>query len=188
MTAITGHERVEGAMFGAVGLHWLSGLLQLAQGDAADAERHFERELAFEGSGHLYARECCSATWYAKGAQAWHRGDRSTASRAFSEVLRRVPRHPLALAALADEVPDDQFEARLQSADERGANVDVAVARAVRQVAREQTPQPALLLPVLRQVPPGASGWYLPVEPMLRPLADMSRWGAALALLRSRAG
>ena len=46
-------EQIEGAMFGGVGLHWLSGLLRLAQGDAIEAERHFDRELAFEDSGHL---------------------------------------------------------------------------------------------------------------------------------------
>jgi tetratricopeptide (TPR) repeat protein len=181
-------EQTEGAMFGGVGLHWLSGLLRLAQGDAAEAERHFDRELAFEDSGHLYARECCSATWYAKGAHAWHRGDRRAAAAAFSEVLRRVPRHPLALASLVDGVTsDDDFEVRLRSATERGAHVDVAVARAVRLAAREHTIDPAVILTALQQFPSGTSGWYLPVEPMLRPLADAGRWGATLALLRSRA-
>jgi hypothetical protein len=181
-------EQTEGAMFGGVGLHWLSGLLRLARGDAAEAERHFERELAFEDSGHLYARECCSATWYARGAHAFHRGDRHTAAAAFGETLRRVPRHPLALAASADyEASNDELAARLQAAVARGAHVDAAVARAVRQTTGAQTPDPATILTALQQVPPGASGWYLPVEPMLRPLEDAGRWGTTLALLRSRA-
>jgi tetratricopeptide (TPR) repeat protein len=182
-------EQIEGAMFGGVGLHWLSGLLRLAQGDAIEAERHFDRELTFEDSGHLYARECCSATWYAKGAHALQCGDRSAAAAAFSEVLRRVPRHPLALASHVDGVEsDDDIDARLRSASERGAHVDVAVARAVRLAARGQTGDPAVVLMALQQVAPGASGWYLPVEPMLRPLSDASRWGSTLGLLRSRAG
>jgi DNA-binding winged helix-turn-helix (wHTH) protein len=179
-------EQVEGAMFGGVGLHWVLGLLRLAQGDGTAAERHFDRELAFEQSGHLYSRECCAATWYAKGAHAFHRGDRGAAADAFGEVLRRAPRHPLAMAA-GDAAPD-AFEARLRIASERGAHVDVMVARAVRDVSRAQPPDAAAVLATLQQVTPGASGWYLPVEPMLRPVVDPTRWGATLALLRSRAG
>jgi len=180
-------EQTEGAMFGGVGLHWLSGLLRLTQGDATDAERHFERELAFEHSGHLYARECCSATWYAKGALALGRGDRHGAASAFAETLRRVSRHPLALAADIDGASTEELAARLQHAAARGAHVDAAVAHAVRQAVSAQTPDPATILTALQQVPPGASGWYLPVEPMLRPLSDAGRWGATLAFLRARA-
>ena len=181
-------EQTAGAMFGGVGLHWLSGLLRLTQGDGAEAERHFERELAFEDSGHLYARECCSATWYAKGAHALHRGDRRGAAAAFEETLRRVSRHPLALAANVDDARSrDELAARLQGAAARGAHVDVAVARAVRRAASAQTPDAATILTALQQVPAGVSGWYLPVEPMLRTLSDAGRWGATLALLRARA-
>jgi hypothetical protein len=164
----------------------------LTQGDAAAAEHHFERELACEDSGHLYARECCSATWYARGAHAFHRGDHRMAAAAFAETLRRVPRHPLALAANVggdgdDAASHEALASRLQAAAERGAHVDVAVARAVRQAATAQTPDTATILTALQRVPPGISGWYLPVEPMLRPLSDAGRWGATLALLQARA-
>jgi DNA-binding winged helix-turn-helix (wHTH) protein len=179
--------QVEGAMFSGVGLHWLSGLLYLAQGDPRAAASHFERELASEGSGHLYARECCAATWYAKGAEAFHRGDRDAAGRAFEEVLQRVPRHPLALAARVIDASNDPFEERLQVAHERGASVDVAVARAVRQYSCGESAAPSTVLTALQQSAPGASGWILPVEPMLRPGGDLARWGSTLALLRARA-
>ena len=180
----------EAAGFGAVGLHWVSGLLRLRDGDTAAAVRHFERELAFESSGHLYARECSAATWYAKGAAAFHEHDVRAAAAAFAEALRRVPRHPLALAAHpeGDLSGDDSFTERLRAALERGAHVDVAMARAVRQVAIRETPDPAILTTALQEAPPGPSGWYLPIEPMLRPLRDPARWNATLALLRSRAG
>jgi DNA-binding winged helix-turn-helix (wHTH) protein len=183
-------EQVEGAMFGGIGLHWVSGLLRLAQGDSEEAERHFDRELAFEHSGHLYARECSAATWYAKGAHAFHDDDRKAADHAFDEVLRRVPRHPFALAARFDQLDSgvDEFGNRLALAATRGALVDVSVAQAVRQAARAQDPDVAAVHSALQQVPAGASGWYLPVEPMLRPFADQPRWASTLALLRSRAG
>jgi tetratricopeptide (TPR) repeat protein len=180
-------EQREGAMFGGVGLHWLSGLLDLAEGHDADAERHFDRELAFEQSGHLYARECCAATWYAKGAHAFHRADRDAATTAFREVLRRVPGHPFALACDANTT-DEMFDGRLRSASERGSPVDVAVARAVRHAAHGGPADPSDILTTLGQAPAGVSGWYLSVEPMLRPLADTTRWGATLALLRARSG
>ena len=40
----------------AKGLHWLLGLVRLASGDATEALREFEREIA-SGSWQLYARE-----------------------------------------------------------------------------------------------------------------------------------
>ena len=55
----------------------------------------FERELAFEDSGHLYGRECCANTWYAIGALRLHQGDRSGGGRTpFEQALdarRRAP-------------------------------------------------------------------------------------------------
>lgn len=180
-------EQTAGAMFGGVGLHWLSGLLRLSQGNGASAERHFDRELQFEESGHLYARECCTATWYAKGCHALHRGDSAVAAVAFGEVLRRVSRHPMAMAAVPPLVePDDSFTARLQLLRGRGGHVDAAVAGTVRRVVQGQEPDVRALRDALEEAPPGPAAWYLPVEPMLRPTLDTRRWASALALLQSR--
>ena len=182
-------EQVEGAMFAGIGLHWVSGLLRLSQGDEAAAERHFDRELQFEDSGHLYARECCTATWYAKGCQAFHRGDRQAAASAFGEVMRRVARHPMAMAADVSTagVTDTDLEERLQSLATRGVVADVALARAVRRVVRGLAPDLLALRHALQQAPPGTAAWYLPVEPMLRPTGNTAEWRPLLALLRSRA-
>ena len=177
-------EQAAGAMFGGVGLHWLTGLLRLAQGEDDAAERHFDRELAFERSGHLYARECCAASWYAKGAAAFHRGDRHAARSAFDEVLRRVPGHLLALSAGGSA---DELAARLRTVRQRGATVDAGVAETVRQIADKREPDVEALFVALQQAPAGAAGWFLPLEPMLRPTADPGRWGLTMALLRSRA-
>ena len=61
----------------------------------------FERELAFEDSGHLYGRECCANTWYAIGALRFRQGDRDAAVAAFRQAIRRVSVHPLARLGLA---------------------------------------------------------------------------------------
>src|SRR5262249_17758038 len=55
----------DGTRFSAVALHWLLGLIHLSRGDSAQALQEFERELASEHSGHLYARECAANTRYA---------------------------------------------------------------------------------------------------------------------------
>lgn len=183
-------EQRAAAMFGAVGLHWLAGLLRLHRGDITAARRHFDRELSFEGSGHLYARECGAGTWYARGAIAFHDGDLDAAIDAFARVTERVPGHPLALAALSGARHDNEeaLTARLELARARGANVDVAIARAVQVAASGAWPDVSGIAAVLQAAPHGPSGWFLPVEPMLRPLQDAGRWGSTLALLRSRAG
>jgi DNA-binding winged helix-turn-helix (wHTH) protein len=182
-------EQRDGAAFASVGLHWLAGLLDLMRGDREAAADHFDRELAFERSGHLYARECCASTCYAKGALALHAGDRQAAAAAFTAALTRVPRHPFALAALTGmgEASDQELEARLETAAARGAHTDVALARAVRMTAGCRAVDPTPVLTALRAAPPGPSGWLLPVDPMLRCTANSAIWGGALAALRSRA-
>ena len=80
-----------GGAFPGVALEWLHGLLYLARGDEAARAQHFDRELAAEAAGHLYARECCANMWYAIGAMRWRRGNRVGAREAFAQALQRVP-------------------------------------------------------------------------------------------------
>src|SRR4029453_11924051 len=87
--------------FAPIGLHWLDGLLRLRRGDDSGALATLNRELSFEASGHLYARECCAHVRYAIGAIAWRQDDVQRAIAAFYESFTRVPGHPLSLAATA---------------------------------------------------------------------------------------
>ena len=77
------------------------GLIHLARGDHDRALDHFERELAREGDGHLYARECAANTWYAIGALQLRQHRSADATAAFEQSLARVSRHPLAHVGLA---------------------------------------------------------------------------------------
>ena len=76
-------SRAGDTRFSGVALEWLLGLICLARGDDAGAQRHFDRELAAEAGGHLYARECCASVWYANRCDA-------VASRRSSAVARGV--------------------------------------------------------------------------------------------------
>ena len=175
------------ARFNAVALHWLLGLVVLARGDEDAALAEFERELAGESSGHLYARECCANTWYAIGSLRLRQQRVEEASRAFEQAITRVPHHGQSLMALVTtriaagagpisvEVPDGgPVETQFLAAVALNATGDSA--RAVQIVDR-----------ALAVAPPGNAGWLLPVEPLLNISRNPDAWAPVLARLRARA-
>jgi DNA-binding winged helix-turn-helix (wHTH) protein len=165
------------ARLSGAGLEWLLGLIRLSRGDAVAARQHFDRELAAEGAGHLYARECCANVWYAIGAMCRRSGDAAGASEAFAQALRRVERHPLASIMAGTTAPT--------TAPPRNP-VDVAVAHAVALTCAGKRAEAASAVDAaLALAPHGSSGWILPVEPVLQ--AGGPEWESALARLRSRA-
>lgn len=197
--------------FTSVALHWLLGLILLHRDDQTGALEQFELELSTEGSGQLYARECCANTWYAIGALRVAQQDWSAAAAAFDETLKRVPLHPLARAAclvlhsrgLAQTnsgrdlgSPDKehdrlggeaQSDGASNSDDPRVGPAERALARAVVSVLRGDTPDAAMTIETaLESAAPGSALWLLPVEPLLR-IVDDHRWSSALARLRNRA-
>jgi DNA-binding winged helix-turn-helix (wHTH) protein/Tfp pilus assembly protein PilF len=178
--------------FSAVALHWLLGLVYLARGDEAKALQQFERELAFEADGHVYARECCANTWYAIGAVALRNGRHEEAVTAFNETLRRVPRHPPAIAGLAavhnDGASLHSIEGRNTRLAESGLAIEAALGHAALLAFGDAPDRAAQLLDsVLQQAPAGSACWIVPVEPLLQVSAHPAIWRAVLARLRSRA-
>lgn len=166
--------------FSVVALHWLRGLIALAEGDTALALAEFELELVNEHSGHLYARECTANAWYAIGAARLRTGDASGARAAFEECLQRVPTHPLAHACLGHDVPA-----------ERLSPVEAAVTGAVACAARGDFGACDAHAPtierLLAEAPAGNAGWLLPVEPMLNVTARPTAWLRVVALVKGRA-
>jgi DNA-binding winged helix-turn-helix (wHTH) protein len=175
-----GHSR-----FSAVALHWLRGLVHLARDERTAALEAFERELAMEGGGHLYGRECCANTWYAIGALQWHRGDRVAATAAFQQAVTRVARHPLArlgLAALGST------EAASVVHIQQPPSFDAAIGRAVGLVLTDRHGEAAAIVDqALAAAPAGNAGWLLPVEPLLHVSAQPTIWAPVLARLQTRA-
>ncbi len=169
--------------FSGVALHWLRGLIHLAKGHESRAFADFERELANESSGHLYARECCANTDYASGVVQLRHGRSAEARDAFDRALQRVPKHPLArlgrelasggaVPAAASPPPGSMEELFCVAAGHvhRGSPADAAntIERA------------------LAAAPPSSAGWLLPVEPLLNVSAAPAAWETALARLSAR--
>lgn len=172
------------APLSTVALHWLKGLLLLARGREAEASDAFQRELALEDSGHLYARECSANAWYALGVCRLRSGDRLAAHAAFEQAIARVPRHPMAHAGIAlvtgTAAPDIANTAQ--------ATVDVALARAgVYVAAGEVANAVQCVSTALAAAPPGNAGWLLPIEPLLNVRLHPPAWATELATLCARA-
>jgi DNA-binding winged helix-turn-helix (wHTH) protein len=176
-----------GSRFSGVALHWLRGLIRLADEDHGAALEAFERELSRESSGHLYARECCANAWYAIGALRHRQGDHAGAAEGFRNALARVTAHPLARLGLA-AVGDRESRSVADPAANRLSPVDVALGRAVRLVLDNRHAEAAgLVSDALAATEADNAGWLLPVEPILHVSARPEAWAQALARLRSRA-
>jgi DNA-binding winged helix-turn-helix (wHTH) protein/Tfp pilus assembly protein PilF len=172
------------APFSVVALYWLSGLLHLARGDDAGAMRAFERELAREPLGHLYARECAAQTWYAIGACHLRRSDTAAAREAFEQAISRVPRHAMAHAGLTLLAPGGARTLPPHLPE----TMDLALARAVLLVAQDDTPGAvARVAAALDAAPPGNAGWLIPIEPLLDVPHAPDAWRSVLSRLRRRA-
>ena len=178
--------------FNAVALHWLLGLVLLARGDEAGALAGFERELAAEGSGQLYARECCANTWYAIGALRLRQQKKTEAQGAFAQVLERVPNHRLVKAVLlaqsVSRLPSSLSPGGDIFSVGEGASFDETFGAAICLDLLGQGAFAAQVLDgALASAPPGSAGWLLPIEPLLNVSASPDVWAPVLSRLRARA-
>jgi DNA-binding winged helix-turn-helix (wHTH) protein len=180
----------EHVRFSAVGLHWLRGLIHLARGNDDRALADFDAELSFESAGHLYGRECCANTWYAIGALRLRQSRLADARLAFQRAVERVAVHPLAhiaLAALSETGGTVAAPPTPGSWGGRVGLVDAAICTAASLTLRGDRAKAAeAVLSALTGAPPGASGWVLPVEPLLHVAAHPRPWAPVLERLRAR--
>jgi DNA-binding winged helix-turn-helix (wHTH) protein len=170
--------------FSSVAIHWLKGLLCLARGDDAEAMAAFERELALEHRGHLYAKECCANASYAIGARHIRRNEPGAARAAFQEAIARIPRHPMARAGIAILSGD----AATAPDSNQPLSIDGAMAHAGWLVAQGDTPSAADIVgAALAAAPPGNAGWLIPIDPLLGVRDAPDAWAVVLQQLRDRA-
>jgi DNA-binding winged helix-turn-helix (wHTH) protein/cytochrome c-type biogenesis protein CcmH/NrfG len=183
--AATAGESGRASRFSAVALHWLRGLLCLARGAEAEALEAFERELALEACGHLYARECSANTWYSIGAVRLRRGETNAARQAFEQAIVRVPAHSRAHSGLALSRSRRNGDAML-AIDTR--DMEGALARAVLLVATHDVAGAVeAVAAALADAPAGNAGWFVPIEPLLAVGRASSVWAPVLSALRTRA-
>jgi DNA-binding winged helix-turn-helix (wHTH) protein len=174
--------------FSGVALHWLLGLIHLNAGDDDRALEEFERELSFEGSGHLYARECCANTWYAIGSLRLRQGRLPEARDAFGCALERVRIHALARAGLTAAASPGAPPAPTDGPASVRDSMTAAMVGAVRLVlAGAHHDAVRQLDGALAAAPPGNAGWTIPIEPLLNVRQTAAVWTPVLARLRTRA-
>ncbi len=187
------------ARYPAIGLHWLLGLVRLAQGHADDAVAEFEREVDTGAPTSLYRTEFLMNAHDGRGFAllALRRPDDAVA--AFGHALRLVPGHArshvgLAACRLAAGGRTDA-EAELEQADRSiaqlaggGRLLEAAMGAAMAATVRgRHTEAVSLLSRVLTEAPPGFPGWNITIEPIFRALHAQPEFGALLAKLADRA-
>jgi tetratricopeptide (TPR) repeat protein len=187
--AIQDRQIGRGERYPALGLHWLLGLVRLAQDDVEDALAEFERERGLAEPHRLYGREYAMDAALGRGAAALRAGRRDESVMSFRDALALYPDHPLghlglAVAGRGGFAP---VEAALQVLD-RTKPIEAALVRAQSQAAQGHGPAAAEgLLGALGNAPPGFAGWSLPVDPFLLQAPVRQALTPVFSLLADRA-
>lgn len=197
--AIQDRQAGRPAKFPAAGLHWLLGLVCLAQGRAREALDHFARERAFEPGGEIYATEFAVNACYATGCTHLALDDPASALQAFDEGLARLPGHArsrLGRAVATGRIGPRDEAMRLHAAVQEalaelaaGGRASEAAMVAAAQATTLGRPGDALAIldRLLTEAPWGFAGWMIPIEPLLAPLHGYPGFDRALAMLAERA-
>ena len=161
--AIQDRQIGRGERYPALGLHWLLGLVRLAQDDVSEAIEEFDRERTLAKPHRLYGREYTMHAHVAHGAALLRGGRRDEAARSFQSALALYPSHPLPGVGLALATGTSFDSAAVRDSLTRGV-----VQAALGKFDEAET----TLLTFLEQAPPGFAGWWLPLEPFVRQTAD----------------
>ena len=183
----------------AKGLHWLLGIVRLARGDASEAQREFQCEIA-SGSSQLYAAEFAMNAHDGSGFAHLQAGDPEAAAVQFRCALGLFPEHArtlvglgAALAASGDTDGADAAFARVDAAIEalrRGgrSNETMLAAALLHTVCGRKNEALDCLNALLDQADQPFTGWTIPVEPLLAPLRDAAAFNRLAGRLADRAG
>lgn len=177
--AIQDRQIGRGERYPALGLHWLLGLVRLAQDDTREAIEEFERERALAEPHRLYGREYSMHAALAHGA-ALLEVDRARAADQFRQALALYPDHPLAGAGLSLAVEGRAPDGPIAGRDALTRGLLLAI-------RGEPGAAAAAFLGALADAPPGFAGWVLPVDPFVTQLADSKAFAGVFAKLFERA-
>ena len=196
--AVQDRQIARGGRYPALGLHWLLGLVRLAQDDGEEAIAEFDREATLAEPHRLYGREFTMHALYGRGAALLRTGRHADA---IDSLRRAAALYPdsgpvnLALAIAqraAGSIRDAEASARLVAR----ALATLAVSRPLEaalvraQVLATQGDVPGAASAaenVLAEAPAGFAGWTLPIEPILRQLVDQTAFAAVRQRLIERA-
>jgi DNA-binding winged helix-turn-helix (wHTH) protein/tetratricopeptide (TPR) repeat protein len=181
----------------AKGLHWLLGLVRLAQKDVKEACAEFEREIAV-GPTQLYAAEFAMNAYDGLGFAALAK-DPSQAVRMFRRALELYPEHArslvglgAALAGTGDKRAADAAFTHAATAIEGlrqgGRASEATLAEAFMQAVRGRGDEAVGVLKRLVDRPEQPfTGWTLPIEPLVASLRQRADFQGVLATLARHA-
>jgi DNA-binding winged helix-turn-helix (wHTH) protein/tetratricopeptide (TPR) repeat protein len=180
----------------ALGLHWLLGLVRLAQDDVDEAIEQFEREGKLAEPHRLYGREYAMYALLGRGAALLRGGAAADALASFGAALELYPDHAPSLlgVALSQRARGSADAGAIERADRAQATllqtkpIEAAMVQAQRQaVGGDRAGAITTLRRLLAEAPPGFAAWTLPVEPFLRELHGDPGFVEALSCLAERA-
>lgn len=182
----------------ARGLHWLLGIVRLAQGDVGEADKEFEAECA-AGTGQLYGPEFSMNACDGQGFAKLRAGRPAEAVPHFERALELFPDHARSLvglgAALAGagkkKAADAAFERAAKAISAlrrggRGSEATIAEAFLQASTGREGAALDSLRV-LLERADLPFTGWTIPVEPLLQGLRRQRGFDQILDTLATRA-
>jgi DNA-binding winged helix-turn-helix (wHTH) protein/Flp pilus assembly protein TadD len=187
-----------GDRYPALGLHWLLGLVRLAQDDVDEALRELDRERQLAEPHRLYGREYEMSSLCGRGACLLRVGRSEEAADCFRRALALYPDHAqstlglsVALRAMGSR---DVADATARKA--RAILDTLAVTRPIeRAIVHSQLlaldgkarDAGAVLCKALDDAPPGFAAWTVPIEPFLFQPTGAEAFTAVLGRLSARA-
>jgi tetratricopeptide (TPR) repeat protein len=182
----------------AKGLHWLLGLVRLAQGDAAEAMTEFDREIA-GGPSQLYAAEFAMNAHDGTGFVGLQTRKPKAAVESFRRALALYPEHARSLVGLGAALlaqgdrqgATDAFEraaAAIDALRRGGRGGEATLAEAFLHSVKGQGDRAnAVLRSLLERADLPFTGWTIPIEPLFDPLRKQPGFQAILTTLAERA-
>ena len=182
----------------AKGLHWLLGLVRLAQGDSEEAREEFDREVAV-GPSQLYAAEFAMNAYDGAAFVALLDDDPAAAVPLFRRALELYPEHARSLVGLgaAHAVHGDQRAAEasfkrataaIDALRRGGRNTEATLAEAFHHAVCRRPDEAVEVLKGLVERPElPFTGWTIPIEPLFASLRKTPAFKGVLTTLAQHA-
>lgn len=182
----------------AKGLHWLLGLVRLAQGDPAEARVEFDREVVL-GPSQLYAAEFAMNAYDGAGFAALADEHPAAAVPLFRRALELYPEHARSLVGLgaahaahgdrrASEAAFKHATLAIQALRAGGRSSEATLGEAFHHAVCGRPEQAVDALKRLVDDPEHPfTGWTIPIEPLFAPLRKARGFDAVLAKLAAGA-
>jgi tetratricopeptide (TPR) repeat protein len=179
-------------------LHWLLGLVRLAQRDPREARTEFDREIAV-GPAQLYAAEFAMNAYDGAGFVALETRDAAGAVAMFNRALEFFPEHARSLVGLGAALAASGDARKADAAFKHAANAIDALRRGGR--GSEATLAEAFMHAVCGRPDEAITalkrlvdrpelpftGWTIPIEPLFAPLRQRADFQGILATLAQHA-